>query len=129
MKTKKQKKTNEQKLCKSNNGFEEVLRVLEIKKEGLNLEIVFVVVLLFTEIPAIGLCVYLITDLPLLWAEKFTSTNLFRGFGKKNQPSNTFAWRGWDEFFLTLNMKLLGLPNEIIYVFINKAPELKSWFW
>lgn len=42
------------------------MRVLEIKKEGLNLEIVFVVVLLFTEIPAIGLCVYLITDLPLL---------------------------------------------------------------
>lgn len=31
-------------------------------------------------------------------------------------------------FFLTLNMKLLGLPNEIIYVFISKAPELKSWF-
>lgn len=123
------KQTNKQKLCKSNNGFEEVLRVLEIKKEGLNSEIVFVVVFLFTEIPAVGLCVYLITDLPLLWAEKFTSTNLFRGFCKRNQPSSTFAWRGWDEFFLTPNMKLLGLPNEIIYVFINKAPELKSWFW
>ena len=47
-------KTNKQtnkKLCKRNNGFEEVLRVLGIKKEGLNSEIVFVLVFLFTEIP------------------------------------------------------------------------------